>query len=484
MPRSSRAAAVALAAALACSSADAPLTPIESESPAVSLEIAPTAATVVRGLPGRFTATASFADGTTRDVTASAAWDIAPLGLARVEAGAARSPAAGVYEVRVSLDGLADAAPLTVLGTRVAFATSEAGSGDLSTWSGSGSASGTVGADAVCAAAAAAAGLPGAFMAWLSDSQDDAYCRLHGQRGRMADRCGLATLPASAGPWVRTDGWPFADGAGALLAGRIVVPLAVDERGRPLPAERVAWTGTGFDGAVDPVHPVPCKDWSVEGYEEGLAGHTRATTVRWSLAQWQSCLAASSLLCFEVGDGGDALPELAPVPALGAFTTSVFGTGNLGSWADAGAAEGIEAGDAICRARARAAGLASAASFKAWLAAAGVDPGARFQAQGPWARIDGVPLAVSRAALERGELFTALAVDEFGRPLDRGVWTGSDAAGRATADTCNDWRGELQTDLGAAGSAPHATTMWTRYFDPNPCLARFALYCLEDSPAP
>ena len=55
------------------------------------------------------------------------------------------------------------------------------------------------------------------------------------------------------------------------------------------------------------------------------------------------------------------------------FVTSVNGTGDLGSWPDAGIATGTAAGDAICKARATAAGLDNPSNFVAWLSDLGTD---------------------------------------------------------------------------------------------------------------
>ncbi|HEX7318727.1 MAG TPA: hypothetical protein VF399_00005, partial [bacterium] len=38
---------------------------------------------------------------------------------------------------------------------------------------------------------------------------DDAYCRVHNLTGKKSANCGQPALPASAGPWVRMDGFPF-----------------------------------------------------------------------------------------------------------------------------------------------------------------------------------------------------------------------------------------------------------------------------------
>src|SRR5690606_18797239 len=88
---------------------------------------------------------------------------------------------------------------------RLTFVTNSTGTGNLSTWALAGGNTGVAAADAVCNAEAAAAGLPGTYVAWMSDATDDAYCRVHQLTGKKAANCGLGALPATAGPWVRTD---------------------------------------------------------------------------------------------------------------------------------------------------------------------------------------------------------------------------------------------------------------------------------------
>src|SRR3972149_6970160 len=90
------------------------------------------------------------------------------------------------------------AAPLALplaAATRRMFVTSVTGTGDLSSW-------------------ADAGGLPNAagYRAWLSDSIDDAYCRLHNLTGKKASNCGEAVLPAAAGPRWRPAGAPVGAG--------------------------------------------------------------------------------------------------------------------------------------------------------------------------------------------------------------------------------------------------------------------------------
>ena len=103
-----------------------------------------------------------------------------------------------------------------------------------------------------------------------------------------------------------------------------------------------------------------------------------------------------------------AAAVLLAVPAAAvkrrAFVTSVSGTGNLNSWPDAGGLFALAAGDAICRARATAAGLPNANTYRAWLSTATTDAYCHVQGRtgekatgcsgspqpsGPWYRVDG-----------------------------------------------------------------------------------------------
>lgn len=48
-------------------------------------------------------------------------------------------------------------------------------------------------------------------IAWFSNEQDDALCRLAGLSGKLENNCGEATPPAVDGPWVRADGYLIAE---------------------------------------------------------------------------------------------------------------------------------------------------------------------------------------------------------------------------------------------------------------------------------
>ena len=290
------------------------------------------------------------------------------------------------------------------------FVTSSSGTGNLSTWPEAGGMTGLAAGDAVCQARATAAGLPGAFRAWLSDDTSDAYCRVQGFMGKKAANCGQAALPVAGGPWVRTDGFPFAQTlADISVRGQIFVPLDNNESGVPIPGNGV-WTGTGSDGVV--VSTDNCSQWSGASSSIGAIGAALFTRDAWTFISNYSCSSILPLFCFQSGSG-QLLPPFV-LPGKKVFLSSSTGTGNLQSWPDSGGNAGLAAGDAICRARATAGGLANASNFKAWLSTDSVNAGDRITSNGPWVRLDGVKVADTKAALLSGGIFAPINLDDLG----------------------------------------------------------------------
>jgi hypothetical protein len=370
---------------------------------------------------------------------------------------------------------------------RVAFVTSVTGTGDLGSWPDAGGQTGIAAGDAVCRARAAAAGLAHAqnFVAWLSD---DAYCRVHGLAGARSGNCGQPSLPEAAGPWVRTDGLPFA-GSIAELAGQGVVylPVLLDEFGVEVPADASSdvFTASYPDGSLYPSDGA-CSDWTSAAPAELTAmGSSYKTTAGWSTAATNSCVTPVRLLCLETVAG----PPLAgPAVALRrAFLTSASGTGDLSSWpqADAGST-GAEAGDSICRNLAQAAGFAEAASFRAWLSTAAAAAPARFAHDGAWMTPDAVVVAFGLADLTDGRLVSSIQVTEQGQYLGNyGVWTGTADDGVARPDRCQDWTSGGAGDSAASGATDRTIDGWSWSYGNTPCDAAYLhLYCLSDEPGP
>jgi|GEM_PF-1150326 len=372
------------------------------------------------------------------------------------------------------------------LPNKVAFVTSVTGTGDLSSWADAGGATGVDAADAICQARAAAAALanPSTFRAWISDENNDAYCRLHNLNGVKGDNCGQATLPAAAGPWMRTDGFPFAPTIDRLVLGEVYTPMRYNEFGElvaPLDVDHYYYSATSPDGSLHASNPIPCDNWgSALSTLSVYFGSKEGTTILWSSSRWENCASMDSLLCFETGQG----PDLPPFQTSGktTFITSVSGSGNLSTWPDSQSQTGLAAGDAICQTRASVAGLPNPSTYKAWLSGLGQNAIDRLTSNGPWVRPDGVVIAYTKADLSDGSLFTAVTQDENQdyRGLNY-VWTGTSSDGLETVDTCNGWTDGASTIRGVMGTSSFASPDWSDWGLTWSCdSTSHHLYCFED----
>ena len=375
------------------------------------------------------------------------------------------------------------AAPLGAATLRM-FVTSVAGTGDLTSWDDAGTSTGLDAADAICQARAQAAALsnPGAYRAWISDEVDDAYCRLHNLGGKKSASCGQATLPATAGPWWRTDGKPFAGTLPDLLhpGFQVLEPPRYDELGAAVPVPTDTWTGTDAQGEVDPLN---CSSWASAATDvHGLYGLAERTSYSWASGWSGSCDAPRRLYCFETGIG-DPLPVFPATRPL-AFLTSTFGYGDLAAWPLAAGTSGVAAGDGICQHLATDAGLRDPGSFKAWLSGAGASAVSRFVNQGPWVRVDGIQVADEVLDLGNGKLDSPIHVLESGVYMyGVGVWTGTLADGSADPSTCDDWSSAADTHFGRYGIANATLANWTEHPVLRKCdAAQYSLYCLQDTP--
>lgn len=458
----------------------------------VSVEVSPPEATVFPGRPQRFTAAVTWTDGTTTDVTSTATWSSSNPAVFAMVGPMALCEGRGSTVVSATDGGVTGTATLSTIDARIAFTTSSHGAGNLGAWSYGVGRSGAQAADAICQSSARAGRLPGTYRALLSDATDDAYCRLHGLGGTVAGKCGQAILPASAGPWMRTDGQPYAARVDRMLESEVYNPLGFDEYGFP----SVAWpafTGTSFRGTREfDAYYGDCAGWTSTTDSRVAKGAYEGTTSFAIGSGALTCDQNGKLMCFEVGDGeGPALPPRTATGKL-AFMTSVTGPGYLAAWADAGSATGIAAGDAVCRARAAAAGFANAERFKAWLSDATTHARDRITSDGPWVRPDRVLVAANKPELLGGTLSSSISMTETGRYVNwiPGVsvewqwstfaWTGTTQEGTAAADHCLSWQTAAEAN-GAQGWTVSVVN-WSHLLGmpPSACSTLRALYCLED----
>jgi len=371
------------------------------------------------------------------------------------------------------------------------FVTSETGNGNLTTWvaytaSGS-SATGLAAGDAICQYLAGQAGLSGTFRAWLSDTNTDAYCHLHGLTGKKVNNCGQGSLPTPYGPWVRRDGFPFGETINVIISiGQIYAPVLFDETGAAA-SDSAIFTDTYDTGARATNYTGSCSDWtSAAGTDYVMVGNSSRTTQGWTIIGGVNCGANARLLCFQTGTG-PALPSHTTTGKI-AFITSAYGNGNLGGWPEAGAASGIAAGDNICKARAAASPISAVSSkankFKAWLSDSSTDAISRFSYDGPWVRIDGVKIADNKADLTDGVIFSSINQNESGDYYGNyWVWTGTSQSGNGIGGVgsyCQDWTNGSASYTGNGGVAFSTSTTWTNYFGSD-CNGTYNLYCFEDN---
>ena len=368
------------------------------------------------------------------------------------------------------------------------FVASEAGSGNLTSWtayanSGS-SATGLEAADAICQYLAQQAGLSGTFRAWLSDSNTDAYCHLHGLTGKKADNCGQASLPTPYGPWVRMDGFPFGENIDVITTSyQIYAPVLFDENGNTLGIGQGYFAETGPNGTrLDPANPDynACLDWtSSSNLYWATLGDPTHTAHGWTFSASIDCASPRRLLCMQVGTG-PSLPSHTTSGKI-AFVTSVYGNGDLSGWTDAGGATGIAAGDNICKARAAAAGLSNSDKFKAWLSDSTTKAIDRLSSNGPWVRIDGVKIADDKADLTDGTIFSSINQTENGDYVgNTWVWTGTTQSGDISTGHCNNWTNGTNAYAGNGGVAYATSSVWTNYFSGDCNTVGYRLYCFED----
>ncbi len=324
--------------------------------------------------------------------------------------------------------------------------------------------------------------MTGVYRAWLSDHDNDAYCRVAGlSGGKGSDSCDTREL--DLGPYIRTDGFPVAENLDTLIDdGLMYSAIQFDEFGRYQAGFLNAWTGSDDRGQFD-FSLGSCRNWdSGASGDNGGYGNADATTHSWSSGnQKLKCdQTFPRLLCFQTSPGDTVLPTLETIPGKTVFVTSASGTGDLSSWEDAGGASGIEAGNNICRTLAKAAELDNAEKFKVWLSVAGDGALGRLQYEGAWVRPDGVLFSA------RGSLFnfSTITQTEKGDYIADRVWTGTlisgDCPSCTTSDNCDGWTSDDASQSAITGYNANTASFWTNIESPLSCDRNYRLYCFED----
>jgi hypothetical protein len=150
------------------------------------------------------------------------------------------------------------------------------------------------------------------------------------------------------------------------------------------------------------------------------------------------------------------------------FVTSTHHDGNLG---------GVAGADAICQARAQAAGLPG--TYRAWLSTAGASALSRLGSASGWVRPDGKLVARSITDLAGDHLFYPPRLDELGHDVgDQLVRTATGKGGAMVngSDTCGDYHVGTDGTFVAAGEASGTGWLYTAGYG-STCADATALYC-------
>lgn len=380
---------------------------------------------------------------------------------------------------------------LTEAQYRRAFVTSVWGPGNFSAWADvEPGATGVEAADSICRARAAAAGLPGAqdFRAWVSDSLDDAWCRVQGLTGRRDDGCAGAPSLPGAGPWALVgEDVLWAESLEALTSeDGPKLPLDRNELGVAIHPGDAIWTGTDETGrGIDPFAGWFCQDWTAAQTEVyAAAGAAYGTRPAWTEEYAASCDTLRPLFCLQGVPATQRPPIATQAPAALAFVTDTVGSADFGSWPSASSLTGTDAADAICRSEAAARHLPNPDAFVAFVSTATTSARDRLPAGIGWVRLDGARVAVSRDDLLDGALATPISITPSGhtRPeLGAGqgaVWTGTTAEGlSADGLDCSGWTDGTDNAMALAGEPDTVAANWTDA-QPAACSSELPIYCL------
>jgi len=324
---------------------------------------------------------------------------------------------------------------------------------------------GLAAADDACQALATAAGLPGTYVAWLSDPSHDAKDRLGTAEG-----------------WIRTDGRLFAPSTAGLvglcntsqLASGVRYPPSLDESGHAVAADALVVTGTTMFGEAG-VAQIEGEEGTCDGWTattgRALAGYAWSGCGMWTSGAGVACDGATAhLYCF----GTDHRATTTRPAAQGrlAFVTAATYRGL-----------GVADADGRCANEATAAGRSG--SFRALLATTSATGISRFSTSGaPWVRPDGVAIVLQAADLAHGALLAPIALTAGGTSV--GLWSGvrtgattPDATG-TFLDTCRDWSTTDPFLSFKAGEPLHANSEFFYRDAYNlPCNSPARYYCLE-----
>ncbi len=308
--------------------------------------------------------------------------------------------------------------------------------------------------DALCNRAAGRAGLPGNYVAWLSEVNWTAGERLAGARG-----------------WVRVDGRAFT--GGFELSDEVFYSLRLTELGTDIRRATVT-TGSESLGHAWPVPPNTCGDYT-DVNDVVASGYSDQGWFGWSNAAGSSrpCAVPAHLYCFQKNHNADLL--VSPPPGA----KRVFAADLDPGFQDFTGMTAPQIADIVCQ-HTRA-GVPLDGMFAPWIADVGVTALERSQlGVGTWARADGA--VVVEAATPESAWLAAPFKASDGRKLYTNFVTGAARVNSRgdDAETCNDWTSvEHSAHFSGSSSLSTAGPYHDGPADSIPCDYPKAVVCFE-----
>ena len=284
----------------------------------------------------------------------------------------------------------------------------------------------------------------------------------------------VVTLTAGGGAGATFTGW---SGGGCSGTGTCAITMTAAASVTATFAVRqytvtAALAGTGLGTVTSSPAGVSCPSTCARPFDYGSTVTLTATPTAGghSFTGWGGGCSGTGTCTLTIAGDVTVTASFAP-PANIAFITSTTHTGNLG---------GLAGADAICQARASAAGLPG--TYKAWLSASTASARTRLGAATGWVRTDGKPFANGLADLTAGRILYPLVLDERGASV-AGVtaWTATTGTGNLTSTACSDWTDGTSTAVTATiGFSDYGTSGWTQNGG-GTCASTQHLYCLGTS---
>jgi hypothetical protein len=312
---------------------------------------------------------------------------------------------------------------------------------------------GLSGADTICNNLASAAGLPGTYAAWLSDSTTSAKNRV------------------GSGGWIRPDGRAFAvslTGITNLL--QIFYPPRIDETGGDVgPGQTLVFGGHNGVGATFGNNN--CNNWTTTNFSSVYVGQAGGASADWSYDVLESngCSEAHHFYCFRT-DTNMPVTNTVPPGRIAFVSKNAFMMSSTG----------LAAADAQCQGDAAAASLPGASTYIAFLATTTKSAAGRLNlgpGTPPFRRIDGTMMVDVAGDLAAGRIVAVPNQQADGSYVTWETWSGAPDPSSVGTNTCFDWTNT------AAGNTIEGNEGGTQgWFNATPvaCNYQFAhLLCMQ-----